>query len=191
MAVVTFALYWTTSRLATDAEKTGTKQLALAGNTAERQLRAYPGVIGASIEILDGKVHVAVDVANTSTTPAYKFRHAITHHLYDTSTVATFEKVDFKDMQWDMPPHSKTTMRNVGDIDGKQAAALMLGDLGVVFWGRAEYEDAFQHPRSIEFTYRSGAFREEVREGKRSDGRGYPYTVTVCTEPEPISYESN
>jgi hypothetical protein len=112
-------------------------------DTAKRQLRAYPGVVGATIGIHSGKVHVAVEIANTSTTTAYKFRHALCHEFYKPGTVRRFTKADFNHMQWDMAPHSKTTMRSVGDIGEKQIDAVILNDLGVVFWGRAEYEDAF------------------------------------------------
>ncbi len=75
LAIVTYALYWTTSRLATDAEKTGTKQLELAGDTAERQLRAYVATGRLKIEAIrqsDGKTGYLCHVRwrNKAFTPA-------------------------------------------------------------------------------------------------------------------------
>lgn len=177
----TLGLWLSTRRLVKDGR-----------NTAERQLRAYPGVVGAGIEIHAGKISIAVSVVNTSATPAYKFRYDMAHQLCAAGTTTKFSHVTLNNIQWDMAPHSKTTMRTNGEIDEKQTVALtQMGDIVLMFWGRAEYEDAFGNPRHIEFVYRNGDFKKDVRDGRLLSGGGFRYEVWLCTEPEPVSYKSN
>jgi hypothetical protein len=182
LAVYTALLWRSTSKLVAGADR-----------NAQRQLRAYPGVVGASVEIHNNrKFHVAVEVVNTSVTPAYKFRYEMAYQLCAVGNTFKFDHVTLSDIQWDMAPHSKTTMRTSGDIDEKQTAAVaQMGDVLLFFWGRAEYEDAFGNSRHIEFVYRNGLFKKELREGRFSSGGRFPYEVWVCAEPEPISYKSN
>jgi hypothetical protein len=181
LTVSTIFLWRATKKLATDAKE-----------SSERQLRAYPGVIGGSIEIRDNKFHIAIEVVNTSTTPAYRFRYDMAYQLCAIGTDIRFDHVTLRNMTWDMAPHSKTTMRISGDIDDKQIVALaQSGDILLLFRGRAEYEDAFRKARHIDFVYRNGAFAKVMREGRYSDGRLFAYEVWVCSEPEPISYSSN
>jgi hypothetical protein len=192
LARYTSRLWDETKRLARETKETGDAQLALAGDTARRQLRAYPGVTGATIVIDAGKIRVAVEVENFSTTPAYKFRHAINHEI-TAGSAGSVEKTAFKDMQWDMAPHTKTTLRSTGDISESEIQGLIMPDhLGFIFWGRVEYEDAFEKPRHIEFAYRSGAFHRDVAWAVMpSTGMKVPREIYICNEPEPISYESN
>jgi hypothetical protein len=182
LVLFTFTLFWATRDLVIEGRR-----------TAERQLRAYPGVVGASVEIHNNRnFHIAVEIVNTSTTPAYKFRYDMAYQLCAVGSTFKFDHVTLSDMQWDMAPHSKTTMRISGDIDEKQTVAVaQMGDVLLFFWGRAEYEDAFGNSRHIEFVYRNGPFKKDVREGRFSSGSRFPYDVWVCTEPEPISYKSN
>jgi hypothetical protein len=164
-----------------------------AKESSERQLRAYPGVIGGSIDIRDNRFHIAIEVVNTSTTPAYRFRYAMAYQLCAVGTAVRFDHVELRDMTWDMAPHSKTTMRISGDIDDKQIVALtQSGDILLLFRGHAEYEDAFGKARHIDFVYRNGNFANVGREGGPfSSGAALTYDVWVCSEPEPISYSSN
>jgi hypothetical protein len=67
----------------------------------------------------------------------------------------------------------------------------MPSDVGFIFWGRVDYEDAFREPRHIEFAYRSGTFNRGVAWAEFPSGGKVSREIHACSEPEPISYESN
>jgi len=188
LTVVTFLLVRSTNRL----WEAGERQLGLARDTAQRQLRAYPGVTGAHIVLTNNRIEIAVEIENFSTTPAYRFRHAISQRLCEPEQpITNFGRTTHKDMQWDMAPHSKTTLRSNEDVGEGKILALRQGDLALIFWGRVDYEDAFDAPRHIEFVYRQGAFEPRTIVGDGLGGLPERRTIHICSEPEPISYESN
>lgn len=180
LAAYTALLWGATGRLVKGADE-----------TAKRQLRAYPGITGATIDIIDDKIQIAVVIENFSATPAYKFRHAIAHQFCPPGNIDDCIKMAHKDMQWDMAPRSKTTMRSSGDISEEQAAALISGnDLVLMLCGRVDYEDAFGKSRYIKFRYRNGRFARAFAKIQMSAGE-YLHQYQRCSEPEPISYDSN
>jgi hypothetical protein len=188
IALFTYILYRATNR---QAELTR-EAIAHAESTAKRQLRAYPGITGATIDIIEGQIRIAVVIENFSTTPAYKFRHAISHQFCATDgPVMGFKKTTHKDMQWDMAPHSKTTMRSSESIREGTVLALRMGDLALIFWGRIDYEDAFGTHRYIDFQYRNGRFGERIIEVRGLGGLKEERVIPHCHEPEPIYYDSN
>jgi len=159
--------------------------------SSERQLRAYPGITGATIDIIEGQVRIAVVIENFSTTPAYNFRHAISQQLCEPGPITGFKKTTHKDMQWDMAPNSKTTMRSNQNTREKDALALRMRELALIFWGRVDYEDAFGKHHYIDFVYRNGAFGERVEVVRGLGGFMQERIIPHCSEPEPIYYESN
>jgi hypothetical protein len=191
LARYTFRLWDETKRLARETKETGDAQIALADDTAKRQLRAYPGVTGARIDLAHSTIFIEIDVENFSTTPAYKFRHAISHQLCEPKDFKAPTDMAPKDMQWDMAPRTKTTMRDIGAISDPQIASLRKGDLKLFFCGRIDYEDAFREPRYIEFIYRNGDMSET---SVVIDKVGMPKEMVIVYrshEPEPVSYISN
>jgi hypothetical protein len=187
LTVVTFLLVRSTNRL----WKAGERQLGLARDTAQRQLRAYPGITGATIDLIESQIHIAVVIRNFSTTPAYNFKHAISHQLCEPGPITGFKKTTHKDMQWDMAPRSTTTLRSSEHVGEKTIFALRMGDLALIFWGRVDYDDAFGAHRFIEFMYRNGRFGERIIEVRGLGGLKEERIIPHCSEPEPIRYESN
>jgi hypothetical protein len=192
IATMVIGAFTCTLWLATSQQARLTREaITHAENTAKRQLRAYPGITGATIDLIEGQVRIAVVIRNFSTTPAYNFRHAISQQLCEPGPVAGFKKTTHKDMQWDMAPNSKTTMRSSQHIRDKEALALRMRDLALIFWGRVDYDDAFGKHHYIDFVYRNGPFGERVEVVRGLGGMMQERIIPHCSEPEPIYYESN
>jgi hypothetical protein len=154
-------------------------------DNAARELRAYPGIIGAGIDILGEACNVWVSVKNHSTTPAYHFRQAIQFELCPRDAIKPFSASPLRDMQWDMVPGSESTLRASRNLNSDEVNDLTkLETQVVVISGRVECRDIFGTQRHIEFQYRSGAF---TRTYAAIDNR-YNF---LCHEPEPIHYRSD
>jgi len=153
-----------------------------AEDTAQRQLRAYPGINWARMEIRGDKVSAEIRVQNSSSTPAYKFRHAIIHEICVAGT-EDFKAPVWKDTQWDMIPGAITTLRINEPITYADAEDIRNERKLLIVSGKFEYTDAFDEPRWTEFRYRNGRFVRQVEEPS-----GVVYFVSG--EPEAIDFHS-
>ena len=154
-------------------------------DNAKRELRAYPGIVGAGIDIQDALCKVWVSIKNQSTTPAYNFRQAIDFSVCPRDAIEPFSAPEMRDMQWDMVPGSLSTLRAEHEIGRDELRDLLSNGTHVVaISGRVEYRDIFGTQRQIEFQYRSGVFTRTYN----AFAQRYDF---LCHEPEPIHYRSD
>ena len=156
LAYFTWRLWSATRRLVEDAEE-----------TARRQLRAYLGVSGGEIKILNpNHLQANVEIKNTGSTPAHHVTKAINADIRDADNPGGFEIPKAAPGKWPIVPGSFWTFRldltNVSEEDLKQIHAYKRA---VFVWGRAEYEDIFGVKQTLEFRYRNMAKRLVWTEG--------------------------
>jgi hypothetical protein len=129
-----------------------------AKDTAERQLRAYPGIVGAKIELTKSQIKIGIDVKTFSPTPARKFKWALAHEFREPNAQGAFKKPVESGFQWDMVPRSHSTLYNKDDyrISTDDFLDVIQERKNVIISGRALYTDVFGKRRLIRFRYRNG-----------------------------------
>ena len=171
--------------LATAALWKATRDLVNEGrSSSQRELRAYPGIVGGTISIEGHRLQIAIEIKNNSPTPAYKFRPAIVHEICGTDKNEGFKEPIRKDTEWDMIPGTLTTLRTEEELSGVTINELAQKRQLVIISGRVDYVDAFGKSQHIEFRYRNGTFVRLTNETKTQ------FFGWICREPEPISFRS-
>ncbi|MBY0318617.1 MAG: hypothetical protein K2X72_07815 [Reyranella sp.] len=153
LAVSTILLWRATANL----YEAGERQLKLSTDTAQRQLRSYPGVKRAKIELSDEMVYAEIVVENHSPTPAYEFDWALDVGICDLDTRVS-DDPPFRNLRWDMVRGAFTTLNVKRRINSNDRMAVVHGQKKIVVWGHVKYRDAFgkDQNRHIRFRYRHG-----------------------------------
>jgi hypothetical protein len=162
-ALATFVIagFTATLWLATSQQARLTRRaIERADEASRRELRAYPGITDAGIELLGAHIKAHVNIRNFSPTPAYNFRGKLTHKICDSNDPGPFDIPSVEPTGWDMPRGAFSTVRLGANHEFPLSAAdrsdILGGKKRVVIMGRAEFIDAFDQSRFIEFRYRNG-----------------------------------
>jgi hypothetical protein len=122
---------------------------------AQKELRAYLGVLGSYIFYDGNGIQAGVEIVNNSSTPAYRTRWWFTYEIADSVESARFTAVPQLDAEWDQVPGAKNTLRIRAEVSGADAKAIREGTKVFLMYGRLDYFDAFDKPRHIEIAYRT------------------------------------
>jgi hypothetical protein len=127
--------------------------VGIAERTAERQLRAYVGLVLGHVLINEpeaGKIQAWIRFKNHGLTPAYKVRVWFTFSRMPTDS-DPFSGVGIADNEAVLPPGGVATVTATLPNPPGAMESVKNGTYSFYIWGRVEYVDAFDSPRYVNF----------------------------------------
>jgi hypothetical protein len=163
LAGITFLLF-----LATLALWGSTRKLVRgAGQTAEKQLRAYLLIDGGSIMPITtdkGRIFIKAEIQskNFGQTPAYHFRSWQRIDIFDTKAIPVYEQGEGIGASDVGPGAGRNVTLSRGPMSAPDMAAIKHGSKTIRIWGRYDYIDVFGRHRKLEFFLKNG---KELKSG--------------------------
>jgi hypothetical protein len=166
--VVTILLTVRATNAAIDANR-------IARESAERQLRAYIFVDSCKRTQEDkyNRWFIEASFKNFGQTPAYKLTIKFDYKLVSAPEAETMDFCDptKHSSVHDLGPGHQTVVRpQIHELTGTNLPALKDGNLGLFFWGRADFIDAFGKERWLRFRYFQAGGKDLLSLGTHHEG---------------------
>jgi hypothetical protein len=160
-ALATIAIAWFTLTLRRSTDRlwdAGERQLSYLSDTADRQLRAYVHVKGATVQKIDKPSErvIKVRIENFGQTPAKDVVFRSGEHVREWPLTTEFGgfPADLSTSPSPLAPRNYTEMMvPVSPLSAWEEQELQAGRAGIYVWGEITYIDCFDQPRRTWFCF--------------------------------------